>query len=298
MIQLRGHSLDQTIRQLLNPCVVILTTGRGERFASFPKNTRKKNKTIKEKKERKESPPNLHFLPRELTRRTKADSEKGGNRAGANSPLLTSTSLHSLHPDTRTAAEVEGTDSLGTVDLVATDGHEVNVEVIDVNGDLASGLRAVCVEEHLALTAQLTDFLEGLNDSNLIVHCHHGNKHCIGTNGFLQLLVQRKDRVEKHELKLKNRTKKKKPKPLQSVPFPSLRFCSSCCWRCRLPAERLLAASRSSLTVPQKLGCLAGCALIVEGPGRSIAGRCLRDFAARTRSEVRRAILSPPACPH
>ena len=48
---------------------------------------------------------------------------------------------------------------------MSTDGHEVNVVLIDIDGDLANGLGCVCVEEDLTLSAHLAYLLGGLNDT-------------------------------------------------------------------------------------------------------------------------------------
>ncbi len=51
---------------------------------------------------------------------------------------------------------------------MTTDGHEVNVVVIDIDGDLAHSLSCVCVEEDLALSAHLAYLLCGLDDACML----------------------------------------------------------------------------------------------------------------------------------
>lgn len=48
---------------------------------------------------------------------------------------------------------------------MAADGHEVDVEVVDVDGDFADRLRSVRVEEDLLGPAQLADLLQWLYDT-------------------------------------------------------------------------------------------------------------------------------------
>ena len=70
-----------------------------------------------------------------------------------------------LKPDAGSAPDVDSPHPLGSIDLVTTDGHEVNVVFIDIDGDLAHSLCCVCVEEHLALSAHLAYLLGGLDDT-------------------------------------------------------------------------------------------------------------------------------------
>lgn len=78
---------------------------------------------------------------------------------------LASTVHLSLKPDTGPSADVDGPHSFGPIDFVPTDGHQVDIVLIDIDWDLADGLSCVCVEEDLALPAHLADLLCGLNDT-------------------------------------------------------------------------------------------------------------------------------------
>jgi hypothetical protein len=89
------------------------------------------------------------------------------------------------------AANVEGADSLGTVDLVAGDGHEVDVVGDDVDGDLADGLNGVAMEEDTLLMAELADGLDGLDDADFVVGVHDGDEDglvgAFGDDGALEV---------------------------------------------------------------------------------------------------------------
>ena len=47
---------------------------------------------------------------------------------------------------------------LGAVDLVARDGHQVYVHLVDVQRNLAHCLSCVCVEEDFPASAETSDF--------------------------------------------------------------------------------------------------------------------------------------------
>jgi len=73
-----------------------------------------------------------------------------------------------LKPDARPASDVDCPHTLGTIYLVTTDGHKVNMVVIDIDRDLAHSLSCVCVEEDLALSAHLAYLLCGLDDACML----------------------------------------------------------------------------------------------------------------------------------
>lgn len=60
-----------------------------------------------------------------------------------------STRLEGFNTNTRLAADVDGTDTRGAVDLVGAHGHEVNVHGVHVEGKLTEALGSVRVEEDL-----------------------------------------------------------------------------------------------------------------------------------------------------
>ena len=90
--------------------------------------------------------------------------------------------------DARVAAtHVESADALGAVDLVAGDGHDVDVVGDDVDGDLADGLDGVAVEEHALLVAELADLLHGLDDADLVVCVHDADENGLVVHGALEV---------------------------------------------------------------------------------------------------------------
>jgi len=80
---------------------------------------------------------------------TEADNERRSDSSASQTSLLTTTADDGVESDTRSSADVASTNTLGTVELVAGDGHEVNVELVDIERDLANSLSSICVEEDL-----------------------------------------------------------------------------------------------------------------------------------------------------
>lgn len=110
----------------------------------------------------------------------------GWQGTGAHALLLATTTDLSVKSDSGLSANVESTDALGSVQLVATNGKQVNVHLIDINWDFADALRSIRVEEHLVLAADRTDLLDGLNDTDLVVHVNHGADKCVRSDRSLQ----------------------------------------------------------------------------------------------------------------
>lgn len=77
------------------------------------------------------------------------DRESQGSRGKAGHSHLPSTADLRLQTDTGPSPDIDRADSLGTIELVAADRHEVDVEVIHIDGDFADSLCCVGVEEDL-----------------------------------------------------------------------------------------------------------------------------------------------------
>src|SRR6202011_5735145 len=64
------------------------------------------------------------------------------------------------------AADVESADTLRAIDLVAGEGEDVDVVLLDVDRDLADGLDCVGVEKDALLVAELADLGDRLDDTD------------------------------------------------------------------------------------------------------------------------------------
>eukprot|EP00191_Tetraselmis_sp_GSL018_P001362 CAMPEP_0177596546 /NCGR_PEP_ID=MMETSP0419_2-20121207/11152_1 /TAXON_ID=582737 /ORGANISM="Tetraselmis sp., Strain GSL018" /LENGTH=381 /DNA_ID=CAMNT_0019088489 /DNA_START=305 /DNA_END=1451 /DNA_ORIENTATION=- len=130
----------------------------------------------------------VHLLLRDLAGGAEPDREGRGHRPRAQPTLLPAAAHLRLHADARAAAEVERPDALRAVDLVAADGHGVDLHRVDVERDLTNSLSGVGVEEDLLGAAEVADLLERLYDADLVVDGHDGDKGRVGPDGLLELL--------------------------------------------------------------------------------------------------------------
>lgn len=67
-----------------------------------------------------------------------------------------------LQAHTRAPPDVYGPNTLRAIDLVATDGHQVNVVLLHIDRHLAHCLSCIGVEKHLVLAADAPDLLHVL----------------------------------------------------------------------------------------------------------------------------------------
>ena len=56
---------------------------------------------------------------------------------------------------------------------MAADRHEVDIEIINIDGYLADRLGSVGVEKYFLVPADLTDFLDWLNYTDFVVYHDH-----------------------------------------------------------------------------------------------------------------------------
>jgi len=88
---------------------------------------------------------------------------------------LTATVNKWLHPNTRAATDVHGSDALWAVNLVTTERHGVDVQILDVDRQLAQRLSRVSVKEDLLLATEFANSFDRLHHTDLVVDEHHRN---------------------------------------------------------------------------------------------------------------------------
>ena len=108
---------------------------------------------------------------------------------------LMTTAVHlRRNPHARTSfPDIEGADALGTVGLVRREGHQVDLELVQVDLHLAGRLRRIDVEQHAAGTGQLTDGGDVVDRADLVVDVH--DRHQDGV--LAQRRLDHRDRNER-----------------------------------------------------------------------------------------------------
>mmetsp|Transcript_20823 Transcript_20823/g.28690 ORF Transcript_20823/g.28690 Transcript_20823/m.28690 type:complete len:420 (-) Transcript_20823:258-1517(-) len=129
-----------------------------------------------------------HLLAGHAAGCAEADAEGVRERARAQAPLLAAAVHERLQAHARPPPHVERADALGPVNLVAGKGHEVDLQIINIDGHLAKHLRCISVKESLVCSAHLPNLLQGLQHADLVVDGHHGDHARVRPQGRRQLL--------------------------------------------------------------------------------------------------------------
>lgn len=130
----------------------------------------------------------LHLFRCKLASSAKANNQRCGDSTTTNTSFLTTTALYSFQSDSGSTSNINGSNTLGAIKFVAGDTHQIDVHGIHIHGDFADSLSSISVEKDLVLAANLSNFLNGLNDTNFIVDGHDGNNGSIRADSFFELL--------------------------------------------------------------------------------------------------------------
>jgi hypothetical protein len=116
-----------------------------------------------------------------------ADDLVRGQRARAHAALVAAAVHLRLDAHARLAPHVQRADALGAVGLVRGQAHQVDRQRLQVDGDLAGGLRRVDVEDDAALAAHRADGRDVLDHADLVVDEHHRDQDGVGAHRALNL---------------------------------------------------------------------------------------------------------------
>mmetsp|Transcript_36948 Transcript_36948/g.119180 ORF Transcript_36948/g.119180 Transcript_36948/m.119180 type:complete len:498 (-) Transcript_36948:48-1541(-) len=130
----------------------------------------------------------LHLLHSHLGGLAEADDDGRRQCTAAHAALLAPAVDDRAQADAGLAPDVEGADALGAVHLVGGDGHQGDVHLGHVDGDLADALGAVGVEEDAFVLADLANLIDRLQHADLVVHVHDGDQSGVWADRLLQLL--------------------------------------------------------------------------------------------------------------
>src|SRR5690606_32381257 len=113
-----------------------------------------------------------HFLLGDGEGLAHADDLVGGQGAGAHAALMAATVHGGFQAHARLAADVQRADTFRAVGLVRREGHQVDLELLQVDLDLAGRLGGIDVEQHTAGAGQLTDGGDVVDGADLVVDVH------------------------------------------------------------------------------------------------------------------------------
>src|SRR5580765_8595617 len=121
-----------------------------------------------------------HFLLGQFAGLAEADDAGDVQRAGPHTALVAAAIDDGGKLHARVAAtNVKGSDTFGSIDLVAGNRKQVDVVLLDVDRNLAHGLHTIDGKDDAVFLGDLADFRHRIDDANLVVGIHDGDK-----NGF------------------------------------------------------------------------------------------------------------------
>lgn len=129
----------------------------------------------------------LHFLVADTSGLTETNGKRWRKGTTSQSSLLSTSTDDRVESDSWSSADVASTDTIRAVNLVGRNGHQVNVHLVDIDGNLSNSLCTIGVEEDLLGSAKLSNLLDWLDDTNLVVDSHDRHHHGFGADSVLQL---------------------------------------------------------------------------------------------------------------
>src|SRR6266516_228373 len=86
------------------------------------------------------------------------------------------------------AADVQSADPLGSINLVSTDGQQIDIVLLDVDRNLAHRLDAVHSKENAVFFGHLADFRDGIDHPDFVVGVHDGDQNRLRGNRRFQIV--------------------------------------------------------------------------------------------------------------
>ena len=127
-----------------------------------------------------------HVLARQPEGFAHADDLVRGQRARAHAALVAATVHLGVNAHARLAPNVKRANSLGPVNFVRRQRHQVDRQLLQVDHHLAGGLRGIHMEQHAPGTAQRAECGHVLHHTGFIVDEHHRGQHGVGAQGRLK----------------------------------------------------------------------------------------------------------------
>ena len=103
--------------------------------------------------------------------------------------LLLSSTTHLRHQSySWLSSNIQCSNSLWSIEFVTTDGHQVDIHLINIERYLADRLGRIRVKEDLVLSAELSDFFDWLYYTDFVVNHYHRDHYCVRSNSLPQIL--------------------------------------------------------------------------------------------------------------
>ena len=120
-----------------------------------------------------------------LYSRRKAHDQGAGQRAGAQACFLPTSPLQGLQLEP--LADHQGANAFGAIELVSAEADEIKLQVVGFKRNVSKGLGCIAMKDDPTVSADLCEFLQGLQDTDFVVGGHHAHQTCVRPDRLLQL---------------------------------------------------------------------------------------------------------------
>ncbi len=119
-----------------------------------------------------------HVMLAQFAGLAKTDNQWHRQGAGTHATFMSAPIHLGGDPDPRIPlSHVKRADSLGAINLVSRERHQVDPHVLHIDGNLADSLCRVAVKENTLLFGDLPDLFDRVDRTNFVVGEHHRNQN-------------------------------------------------------------------------------------------------------------------------
>jgi hypothetical protein len=112
----------------------------------------------------------LHFIFGHFTGLTETDDQRRRQSSWPESSFLATSIDQGLNPYSGFSSDVKCANTFGPIKFMSTDTHEIDFGLVHINGNLSNCLGSICVEKDASLSAKFSNFINILNDADLVVN--------------------------------------------------------------------------------------------------------------------------------
>src|SRR5215471_4769033 len=85
-------------------------------------------------------------------------------------------------------AHVQRSNTLGSIELMTSNGQKIDTKLVDACRNFADGLRRVRMHQHALCTGDAADLSDRLERTHLVISVHNTDQDGLGRNGFADII--------------------------------------------------------------------------------------------------------------
>jgi len=117
-----------------------------------------------------------------------AEANDAGDIFGAGAEATLVVAAVEKLAEARAALDEERADAFGSVELVAGEREQIELQGFDIEGNFCGGLHGVRMEVYIGFGGDTANFSERLDGAEFVVGVHHGDENGFGAKGAAELV--------------------------------------------------------------------------------------------------------------